>query len=70
MSRGLTDPIEPSGDGVSSELEQVIRDLILGQNALHDRLVLLERSFDRLLADSKDASEGKAKRSPIWSKGL
>jgi hypothetical protein len=63
----LTDLPEPEGDGEDgSDVENIIRDLILAQNALHDRLVDLERKFDHLVADSADAS----KRSKMWSRGL
>jgi hypothetical protein len=67
VSRGLTDPVEPESAGDDgSDVENIIRDLILAQNRLHDRLVDLERKFDHLVADSADAS----KRSKIWSRGL
>jgi hypothetical protein len=62
----LTDPVEPESGDAGSDVENIIRDLILAQNALHDRLVDLERKFDHLVADSADAS----RRSKIWSRGL
>ena len=68
MSRGLTDPTPVEGSGDSgSDVENIIRDLILAQNRLHDRLIDLERKFDHLLADSKKANE---KPSKPWSRGL
>ncbi len=68
MSRGLTDPPPPEESGDSgSDVENIIRDLILAQNRLHDRLVDLERKFDHLLDDSKKA---KAKASKPWARGL
>lgn len=50
MSRGLTDLPEPEETGTEDnpEIEQVIRDLIIGQNKLHDRLIDLERKLDHL----------------------
>ena len=65
MSRGLTDLPEPENDGNDggSDVENIIRDLILAQNRLHDRLVDLERKFDHLLSDSKKASKP-------WARGL
>ncbi len=50
MSRGLTDLPEPeqTEDQDNAEIEQVIRDLIIGQNKLHDRLIDLERKLDHL----------------------
>lgn len=64
MSRGLTDPPPPEESGdAGSDVENIIRDLILAQNRLHDRLIDLERKFDHLLSDSKKASKP-------WSRGL
>ena len=52
MSRGLTDLPEPEETTAedNAEIEQVIRDLIIGQNKLHDRLIDLERKLDHLTA--------------------
>jgi hypothetical protein len=64
----LTDLPEPESDGNDgSDVENIISDLILAQNRLHDRLVDLERRFDHLVADSKAADR---KVSPRWSRGL
>lgn len=55
MARGLTDlPEEPINNeqDTSEELNQVISDLITGQNKLHDRLIDLERKLDHMLADA------------------
>ena len=71
MSRGLTDPIpEPEEQPQSDELDQVIRDIIIGQNKLHDRLVQLEREMDHMAYNfaSKEDSSRPAKKK--WSMGL
>lgn len=49
MSRGLTDPIpEPEQQPAqSNEIDEVIREIIIGQNKLHDRLVQIEREMDQ-----------------------
>jgi hypothetical protein len=51
MARGLTDlPEESTNEAdINEETQQIIHDLILGQNKLHDRLIDLERKFDHLL---------------------
>lgn len=68
MSRGLTDLPEPEPENNNgSDVENIIRDLILAQNRLHDRLVDLERKFDHLLDDSKKAN---AKATKPWARGL
>lgn len=70
MSRGLTDPI-PEPEQSDNELEQVIRDLIIGQNKLHDRLVQLEREMDQVTytvaSIQEDATKLPKKK---WHKGL
>lgn len=73
MSRGLTDPIpEPEQNpSHSEELDNVIRDIIIGQNKLHDRLVQLEREMDEFayyLASMKDGTPRPAKKK--WNIGL
>lgn len=58
MTRGIGDPApepeEPAGSEPNEELDQVINDLIKGQNKLHDRLIDLERKVDHMLADAQD----------------
>lgn len=52
MARGLTDlPEEPINNelDINEETQQVIHDLIIGQNKLHDRLIDLERKLDHML---------------------
>jgi hypothetical protein len=65
MSRGLTDPIEEPQEP-NDEIDQVIRDLIIGQNKLHDRLVDLERKLDHLTMPV-ETSQTKVKP---WKRGL
>lgn len=50
MSRGLTDePIQPEPeDNEISEIQNVINELIKGQNKLHDRIIDLERKLDHM----------------------
>lgn len=69
MSRGLTDPIEPEPEDNYNEIESTIRDIIIGQNKLHDRLVQLEKQVDHLVSSwqAVPAPEPKAKK---WRKGL
>lgn len=57
MSRGLTDPIpEPEEEGIeSNEVDAAIRELIIGQNKLHDRIIDLERELDHLKQAGKPA---------------
>lgn len=73
MSRGLTDPIpEPEQQpSQSEELDNVIRDIIIGQNKLHDRLVQLEREMDQFayhLASVQEDTPRPAKKK--WNIGL
>lgn len=72
MSRGLTDPIpEPEEPSKSEELDNVIRDIIIGQNKLHDRLVQLEREMDEFayyLASMQDGTKRPPKKK--WNIGL
>lgn len=74
MSRGLTDepPVAKQDD---NEIENVIRDIIIGQNKLHDRLVALERQFDHFtylatMAQEDATSEIEAADRKSWNKGL
>jgi len=72
MARGLTDPIEePKDDEDSNELDGVINDLIKGQNKLHDRIIDIERTLDRMLADSTytPTTEVSGERK-FWKRGL
>jgi hypothetical protein len=67
MSRGLTDPIEPEPEN-SNQIDSVIRDIIVGQNKLHDRLVQLEKQVDHLVANWQAVpAPNKPKK---WRKGL
>ena len=68
MARGLTDlPEEPTNDAdINEETQQIIHDLIIGQNKLHDRLIDLERKLDHMLA-ANQAQENKTSK---WRKGL
>ncbi len=69
MARGLTDlpeePIQQEAD-INEETRQVIHDLIMGQNKLHDRLVDLERKLDHLTVPQQEAKPHVGK----WRKGL
>jgi hypothetical protein len=52
MSRGLTDPEpQPEDNQNQEELDNVITDIIIGQNKLHDRLVQLEKEVDHLVSN-------------------
>ena len=67
MSRGLTDPIEPEPEDNSNEVESVIRDIIMGQNKLHDRLVQLEKQVDHLVSSWQSVPKPSKKK---WRKGI
>ena len=67
MSRGLTDPIEPEQQENSNEVESTIRDIIIGQNKLHDRLVQLEKQVDHLVSSWQAVPKPTAKK---WRKGI
>lgn len=68
MSRGLTDPIEPQPEDNYNEIESTIRDIILGQNKLHDRLVQLEKQVDHLVSNWQSVpAPTKPKK---WRKGI
>lgn len=72
MARGLTDPVLPPEDDNETDLEtqQAINDLYVGQNMLHDRLVMLERQVDSLLASLKEAEpEQEALSKKKWKRG-
>jgi hypothetical protein len=58
MTRGIGDPapLPEEEQGPDEETQQVIRELIMGQNKLHDRIIDLERKFDHLLK-SNEANE-------------
>lgn len=69
MSRGLTDeplPPEPEDDN-QAEIDNIISELIKGQNKLHDRLVDLERQVDHLVA-ANQAPVNTPKQK--WKRGL
>ena len=67
MSRGLTDPIPEPEPENSNEVDSVIRDIIMGQNKLHDRLVQLEKQVDHLVSSWQAVPAPKAKK---WRKGI
>jgi energy-coupling factor transporter ATP-binding protein EcfA2 len=72
MARGLTDPIEePTEDQDPNEIDTVIRELIKGQNKLHDRIIDIERTLDRMLADMNHerTTEVSGERK-FWKRGL
>lgn len=67
MSRGLTDePVQPEPQ--DNELDTIIRELVKGQNMLHDRLVDLEKRVDHLVRDF--GAENEAADRKWWQKGL
>ena len=71
MSRGLTDSPEPEPESNDPELEQVIRDIIIGQNKLHDRLIQIERQVDHLVQDWESTKEATPKSlKKKWNRGL
>ena len=72
MARGLTDPIEePKDDEDSNELDGVINDLIKGQNKLHDRIIDIERTLDRMLADmNHERNTEVSGERKFWKRGL
>ena len=72
MSRGLTDPIpEPEEPSKSEEIDNVIREIIIGQNKLHDRLIQVERQVDHLVQDWNETKEATPKSlKKKWNKGL
>lgn len=74
MSRGLTDE-PPAPKQEDNDLEDAIRDLILGQNKLHDRLIDLERKFDHFtylaaMSQEEAVAEIEAADRKFWNKGL
>ena len=69
MSRGLTDPI-PEPEDNSNEVDSIIRDIIMGQNKLHDRLVQLEKQVDHLVSNWQAVPKPEAKTKKNWRKGL
>lgn len=70
MSRGLTDePVQPQNQ--DPELDNIINELIKGQNKLHDRLVDLERKLDHItLSQSEATAEIEAADRKFWKRGL
>lgn len=67
MSRGLTDPIPEPEEEQNNEVDNIIHELIKGQNKLHDRLVDMERQVDHLVQNWNLVKEAKPKK---WNKGL
>lgn len=71
MARGLTDPIEePKDDEDNNELDGVINDLIKGQNKLHDRIIDIERTLDRMLANNSQHTTEVSGERKFWKRGL
>lgn len=72
MARGLTDPIEePAEEQDSNELDGVIRDLIKGQNKLHDRIIDIERTLDKMLAHNIERVNHEVSgERKFWKRGL
>lgn len=76
MSRGLTDPIEPEQQPESSDLDNVISELIKGQNKLHDRIIDLERKQDHTQCknckckQTQVEAEDEAADRKFWKRGL
>jgi hypothetical protein len=71
MSRGLTDPIPQEEPEDKNELDEVIREIIIGQNKLHDRLIQIERELDHLVQNWNDTKEATPKSlKKKWNKGL
>lgn len=75
MARGLTDlPEEPQAEAsdINEETQQIIHDLILGQNKLHDRLIDLERKLDHMLKASEANENGTSRhrKRPMGILGL
>jgi hypothetical protein len=79
MSRGLTDePVQPASQ--DNEVEDAIRQLIRGQNMLHDRLVDLERKNDHKtckcenckceMTKEEASAEVEAADRKFWKRGL
>lgn len=70
MTRGIGDPVpvaEEQQDN-NDDINQVITDIILGQNKLHDRIIDLERRLDHMLADAN--SNANTANSKWWHKGI
>lgn len=67
MSRGLTDePLVPANNAASSEeTDNIIRELIMGQNKLHDRIIDLERKLDHLSSPESEAHSKQNKKFKI-----
>jgi hypothetical protein len=71
MSRGLTDPTPEEQPDDRNELDEVIREIIIGQNKLHDRLIQIERELDHLVQNWNDTKEATPKSlKKKWNKGL
>ena len=82
MTRGLMDAPEPEQpDNSNEELDNIINELIKGQNKLHDRIIDLERKSDHATAGCKDCkckqitqeeatAEVEAADRKFWKRGL
>jgi len=75
MARGLTDlPEEPQVEAsdINEQTQQIIHDLILGQNKLHDRLIDLERKLDHMLKANEANENGTSRhrKRPMGILGL
>lgn len=75
MSRGLTDEPIQNNDAEDltqlQEIEQIIQELIKGQNKIHDRVIDLERTIDHM-KKSYEATDYRATANPKskWKLGL
>jgi hypothetical protein len=74
MARGLTDlPEEPTNDAdINEETQQIIHDLIIGQNKLHDRLIDLERKLDHMVKanEANESGTSRHRKRPMGILGL
>jgi hypothetical protein len=68
MSRGLTDEPTPEPEPQDNELDTIIRELVKGQNKIHDRLVDLERIVDHMQANHVVEQEAADRK--FWKRGL
>lgn len=74
MTRGLTDEPEPQETQGDPELDNIINELIKGQNKLHDRLIDLERKCDHCncgqITQEEANAEVEAADRKFWKRGL
>lgn len=70
MARGLTDPIPQQPEENDNDIDNAIRELIIGQNKLHDRLIQIEREVDHLVHEWTKTKEATPEPLKKWRKGL